>query len=62
MRNQRGDGLSWTKVRKVLLDTYGAEALPDKRDVKKIERMLSGSSNAADVECTSDYKRKRTMS
>ena len=34
VRSQCVDGLSWQKVKKALLDTYGADVTPDKRYVK----------------------------
>ncbi|CAK0797600.1 unnamed protein product [Prorocentrum cordatum] len=50
VRSQCANGLSWTSVKKALLDTYGAEAVPDKRDVKRVERMLVGQGHKDDLE------------
>ena len=43
-------------MKKALLDTYGAEALPDKRDVKRVEKMLIGQSFRDDAHYTNDYE------
>eukprot|EP00959_Pyramimonas_sp_CCMP1952_P135909 2843331-Pyramimonas_sp.AAC.1 len=55
VRSQCANGLSWTSVKKALFDTYGAEAVPDKRDVKRVEKMLVGQSYKGDVPYTNDY-------
>ncbi|CAK0862702.1 unnamed protein product [Prorocentrum cordatum] len=56
IRSQCVDGLSWQKVKKALLDTYGAEGLPDKRDIKRVEKMLLGQNTKDDAHYTSDYE------
>ncbi|CAK0887762.1 unnamed protein product, partial [Prorocentrum cordatum] len=62
VRSQCANGLSWTSVKKALLDTYGAEAVPDKRDVKRVERMLVGQGHKDDVHYTNDYEWERGLS
>ncbi|CAK0816650.1 unnamed protein product [Prorocentrum cordatum] len=62
VRSQCANGLSWISVKKALLDTYGAEAVPDKRDVKRVERMLVGQGHKDDVHYTNDYEWERGLS
>eukprot|EP00959_Pyramimonas_sp_CCMP1952_P192497 4024851-Pyramimonas_sp.AAC.1 len=49
VRSQCVDGLCWAKVKTALLDVCGAEAMPDKRDVKRVEKMLVGHNLKDDV-------------
>ncbi|CAK0890714.1 unnamed protein product, partial [Prorocentrum cordatum] len=62
VRSQCVDGLSLQKVRKALLDTYGAEGLPDKRVIKRVERMLLGQNAKDDAHYTNDYEWGRGLS
>ncbi|CAK0858250.1 unnamed protein product [Prorocentrum cordatum] len=62
VRSQCASGLSWMSVKKALLDAYGAEAVPDKRDVKRVERMLVGQGHKDDVHYTNDYEWERGLS
>ncbi|CAK0898302.1 unnamed protein product, partial [Prorocentrum cordatum] len=62
VRSQCVDGLSWQKVKKALLDTYGAEGLPDKRDIKRVENMLFGQNTKDDAHYTNDYEWERGLS
>ncbi|CAK0791252.1 unnamed protein product [Prorocentrum cordatum] len=62
VRSQCVDGLSWQNVKKALLDTYGAEGLPDKRDIKRVEKMLLGQNAKDDAHYTNDYEWERGLS
>ncbi|CAK0883894.1 unnamed protein product [Prorocentrum cordatum] len=62
VRSQCVDGLSWQKVGKALLDACGAEGLPDKRDIKRVERVLLAQNARGEDNCANDYEWGRGLS